>query len=42
VIKTIGAAIGAAIMIFFLASVASKLTTHFEPNTQQSSLDARE
>ena len=37
-IKTIGAAIGAAIVILLLATVASKLTTHFEPGAQQSSL----
>jgi len=38
VIKTIGAAIGAAIVILLLATVASKMTTHFEPGVPQSSM----
>lgn len=38
VIKTLGAAIGAAIVILLLATVASRITTHSEPVTQESAL----
>lgn len=36
--KTIGAAVGAAIVILLLATVASKLTTHSAPAGQEASL----
>lgn len=36
--KTIGAAIGAAVVILLLATVASKLTSHAEPAPQESAL----
>jgi hypothetical protein len=37
-VKTIGAAVGAAIVILFLATVASKLSAQPEPVTQASEL----
>ena len=36
--KTIGAAVGAAIVILLLATMASQLTTHAEPVAQESAL----
>lgn len=36
--KTIGAAIGAAVVILLLATVASRLTSHPEPVPQESAL----
>jgi hypothetical protein len=38
VIKTLGAAVGAAIVILLLATVASRLTSHSDPVTQESAL----
>jgi len=38
VIKTLGAAIGAAIVILLLATVASRITSHQEPATQELAL----
>jgi hypothetical protein len=38
VIKTVGAAIGAAIVILLLATVASRITSHPEPVLQESAL----
>jgi Na+-translocating ferredoxin:NAD+ oxidoreductase RnfA subunit len=38
VIKTLGAAIGAAIVILILATVASRITSHTEPVTQESAV----
>jgi len=33
--KTLGAAIGAAVVILLLATMASRLTSHAEPATQE-------
>jgi Na+-translocating ferredoxin:NAD+ oxidoreductase RnfA subunit len=38
VIKTLGAAIGAAIVILLLATVASRITSHSDPDTQELAL----
>jgi hypothetical protein len=38
VLKTLGAAVGAVLVILFLVTVASRLTSHSEPETQESSL----
>jgi hypothetical protein len=38
VIKTLGAAIGAAIVLLLLATVASRITWHQDPDTQQVAL----
>jgi hypothetical protein len=37
-LKTIGAAIGAAVVILLLAVMAARITTHGDPMTQQSSV----
>jgi hypothetical protein len=37
-IRTLGAAIGAAVVILILATVASRITSHVEPVTQESAL----
>jgi hypothetical protein len=37
-IRTIGAAIGAAVVILILATVASRITSHAEVVTQESAL----
>jgi hypothetical protein len=36
--KTVGAAIGAAVVILLLATMASRLTSHGEPLSQESAL----
>jgi hypothetical protein len=36
--KTIGAAIGAAVVILLLATMASRITWHADPVTQQSTV----